>query len=138
MWVEVHSRNVFLLTMTEPPVITPSLPPVAKAQKRGTPWWLWVGLFLFAFIVIRMITRASEDDTALNARFVAETWLKENAHDPSSVEIVDVGGLKSKDTGDVVYLVKFRAKNPFGALVLTQKLFLIRDGRVISVTDFAQ
>lgn len=136
---------------SEPPLITPPEPPLQQKPKpdpmqefRNLPPQQKVAggcmlavIGMSVLLIIGAIVGPS-DDPELDARVAAQMWLEEHAHDASSVEIVHTEGIRAKNTGEILFLVRFRAKNAFGAKVIGQKLFLIRDGNVVSATDFPQ
>jgi len=68
------------------------------------------------------------------------SYLQETLNDAKSVEYVEWSEAKAYTASDgkacFAVRAKFRAKNGFGALVLCNKLFLIRNGKVIEVMNF--
>ncbi len=146
----IRDQHVSVVS-SEPPLITPpKLPPQQKPKPdpmqefRNLPTQQKIaGGCMLAVIGVSVLLGigaifGSSDDPELDARVAAQMWLEKHAHDASSVEIVHTEGIRAKNTGEILFLVRFRAKNAFGAKVIGQKLFLIREGQVVSATDFPQ
>lgn len=63
-------------------------------------------------------------------------YLKQNMHDPSSLEFKSCTDVfRKSDTGWMV-ACQYRGKNAYGAIVLNANWFIIRQGRVIKVESF--
>ena len=65
-------------------------------------------------------------------------WLRENAGDPRAVEVVRWGKRTEKkaETGtmNVNVLLKYRFRNPVGAMAVQSREFFLIDSKVISAT----
>jgi hypothetical protein len=77
----------------------------------------------------------------LSSKVVARkiySYLMENLHDPSSLQLINGSDLVKTSNRDVPYLIrfKFRSKNGFGAYVVGNKFFFLdKDGDVVAVRD---
>jgi hypothetical protein len=75
-------------------------------------------------------------DPGLEAIGVADVYLKDQLRDPSSLEIIRqevVGGTESDGVG---VMIQYRAKNGFGGMNVETKIFMVKNGAVVSATDF--
>jgi RNA polymerase subunit RPABC4/transcription elongation factor Spt4 len=66
-----------------------------------------------------------------------ELWLKQHLNDPDSFKAIEWSPVAKAKDGNFVVRVKYRAKNSFGAYVISQKLFVLNgNGTVIDQTDY--
>jgi hypothetical protein len=63
-------------------------------------------------------------------------WMKDNMKDYDSLKIVNGSPVVAYRQDAWCQRLKYRARNSFGGTVLEEKLFVIRDGRVIDVMDY--
>jgi len=95
-----------------------------------------VALFGAACIMLVMCsaepppTTAAKDDGAAAARAACREFVERAAHDPSSVDFGDYWYWPTAQSAGGVWTVqmKFRAKNGFGAIRLSSKSCVVRDG----------
>lgn len=75
-------------------------------------------------------------DTVLHPeRAIVQDYLQKNVHDPSSLEFVEWGPTAKQANGVLVVPVKVRAKNAFGAKILSRMKFKVKDGKVVDAID---
>ena len=62
---------------------------------------------------------------------IVKKWIKENANDPDSIKYESWSKVSPLNNNSWFVAVKFRGKNAFGAYVLNEMRFEIRNGKIV-------
>jgi len=133
----------------EPPLAAfspaPASLPVVDYSRPATPPGTKLGCIALAIVLlavgvvgVAILYRSQPEGTAplwtLGSGYkqTIQTYLRDKANDPDSLEIVEWGAPEMVD-GATKVKVRLRAKNVFGAKMMQEMTFAVKDGKVVEV-----
>ncbi len=85
-----------------------------------------LALLILIFTTSTIVIAQPETSAWSGVSYCIKDYLKENLHDPKSLDFQDAYKVTAVANGDYIQRVTYRAKNAFGGLVLEDQVFFMK------------